>query len=119
MASSVILTTTNRLRPSWCSSDELLLWLPRGSDSSYRKFDLAGRRGVRRRQDDRVVHCHHEPPLPDSLQQMCVDSLEGVDVDTVMLSGISEGDLPGQLELREAGDVGRKCERFFHAAYRG
>jgi hypothetical protein len=50
---------------------------------------------------------------------MCVDSLEGVDVNAVVLGGIRDGDLPGQLELRKADDVGRKCERFFHPAYRG
>ena len=65
------------------------------------------------------MHCHHEPPPPDPPQQMRVRLLEGVDVDTVMFSGICEGNFPGQLERRETGDAGRKCGFRFHAAYKG
>ena len=101
----------------------VLPWPLRGvSPTVTGKSGLArGRRAagdVQRRQNDRVVHCHHEPPLPDPLQQMRVSPLESVDVDAVMLSSIGEGDLPGQLEWRETDDAGRKCEEFrFHAAH--
>jgi len=70
-------------------------------------------------QDDCVVYCHHEPPLSDPSQQMWVGLFEGIDVDTVMLSGICKGNFPGQLERREANNVRRKCGFRFHAAYWG